>query len=365
MRFVGPSTSRDVSSDSYRAYLPRLCSAFRFSQPLDALLRSRPPSLVSCWFRPWALHLQRFSPRGSRRGPLDPACPSCPLSVVRPALPVPCTAEATRSRWERACSTQSHDTRRSGYAPCAAQQITDAEAPAALPSAHIRANVASRDTRRRAAEAVHCRRCRALHGASRRKAVSLTKQTAALTREPPHGPSPKRWRHGPPPKRLSIIRSPKRPDMDDPAWSSRSQRTEARSRDRHAPCSYRACKHSRRGRDSARRERRNVRAAEVRTEPVIGLQGIEPTRDPYPTRALLGALAGRSSLGLDPLQGVLLTVSMPCKDNISSHGLCCACQPEGRHTHWLSRVLKSCEVDASPKRCANPREVCALLPCSP
>jgi len=38
----------------------------------------------------------------------------------------------------------------------------------------------------------------------------------------------------------------------------------------------------------------------------IGLQGFEQPRDPYPTRAVLPALAGRSSPGLCPLQGILL-----------------------------------------------------------
>jgi len=49
VRFGGPTASRDTSSDLHRNCLIRLCNAFRFSQPLGALLRSYPPSLVSCW----------------------------------------------------------------------------------------------------------------------------------------------------------------------------------------------------------------------------------------------------------------------------------------------------------------------------
>jgi hypothetical protein len=43
-----PSTYSNVTSDQRRACLTRLCCVFRFSQPLDALFRSRPFSLVSC-----------------------------------------------------------------------------------------------------------------------------------------------------------------------------------------------------------------------------------------------------------------------------------------------------------------------------
>jgi hypothetical protein len=42
MRFGGPPAFEDVGSDLHRSTQLRLCSAFRLSQPLDALLRPRP-----------------------------------------------------------------------------------------------------------------------------------------------------------------------------------------------------------------------------------------------------------------------------------------------------------------------------------
>ena len=46
----------------------RLCYAFRLSQPLDVLFRSRRLGLVSCRIRPWGLDSQRFPPPCSRHG---------------------------------------------------------------------------------------------------------------------------------------------------------------------------------------------------------------------------------------------------------------------------------------------------------
>ena len=43
-----PLTYSNATSDQRRACLTRLCCAFRFSQPLDALFRLRPFSLISC-----------------------------------------------------------------------------------------------------------------------------------------------------------------------------------------------------------------------------------------------------------------------------------------------------------------------------
>jgi hypothetical protein len=45
-----------------RAYLTRLRSAFRLSQPLDALLRSHRYGLVSCRIRPWGFLPSEVSP---------------------------------------------------------------------------------------------------------------------------------------------------------------------------------------------------------------------------------------------------------------------------------------------------------------
>lgn len=77
--------STTSSSDLRRVCLTRLCSAFRLSQPLDALLRRPPSSLVSCRWRPWALHLQRVSlPRGQRCLSTAPAPPAvCGWLAVR------------------------------------------------------------------------------------------------------------------------------------------------------------------------------------------------------------------------------------------------------------------------------------------
>jgi hypothetical protein len=43
-----PTTFSNESSDQHREYLSRLCYAYRLSQPLDVLFRSRPIGLVSC-----------------------------------------------------------------------------------------------------------------------------------------------------------------------------------------------------------------------------------------------------------------------------------------------------------------------------
>jgi len=68
----------DTGSDTRRAYLSRLRSAFRFSQPLDALLRPRPYGLVSCRIRPWGSDLQRLPPP-TRRHDFRRALPLLPF----------------------------------------------------------------------------------------------------------------------------------------------------------------------------------------------------------------------------------------------------------------------------------------------
>jgi hypothetical protein len=75
--FLAPTASPNKSSDQHREYRSRLRSAFRLSQPLDALLRSCPPGLVSCQIRPWGWGSQRVPPPSSRHGfhralPLQP-----------------------------------------------------------------------------------------------------------------------------------------------------------------------------------------------------------------------------------------------------------------------------------------------------
>jgi hypothetical protein len=56
-----PTTLAEAGSDLHRACLPRLCCAFRFSQPLDALFRPQP--LQPCFMpvTPLGFHFQRFS----------------------------------------------------------------------------------------------------------------------------------------------------------------------------------------------------------------------------------------------------------------------------------------------------------------
>jgi hypothetical protein len=60
-----PTTLSEAGSDSHRAYLTRLCSAFRLSQPLDALLRLQPFRPCFMPVTPLGFDLQRFSLPGS------------------------------------------------------------------------------------------------------------------------------------------------------------------------------------------------------------------------------------------------------------------------------------------------------------
>jgi hypothetical protein len=61
----GPTTLTEAGSDLHRACLTRLCGAFRFSQPLDALFRLQP--LQPCFMpvAPLGFHLQRVPLLGS------------------------------------------------------------------------------------------------------------------------------------------------------------------------------------------------------------------------------------------------------------------------------------------------------------
>jgi hypothetical protein len=60
-----PTTLEEADSDLHRVCLTRLCCAFRFSQPLDALFRPRP--FRPCFMPVTSLgfDLQRFPPGGS------------------------------------------------------------------------------------------------------------------------------------------------------------------------------------------------------------------------------------------------------------------------------------------------------------
>jgi len=66
--FCAPTASLSRSSDQHRDVRSRLRSAFRLSQPLDALLRPCPPGLVSCQIRSWGCDSQRVPPPSSRHG---------------------------------------------------------------------------------------------------------------------------------------------------------------------------------------------------------------------------------------------------------------------------------------------------------
>lgn len=76
MGFLGPPTSSNRGSDLRRAYLTRLCSALRLSQPLDALLRLDPIGLVSCRSVP-GLSAFRGFPLPVAATPLGAPCPPC------------------------------------------------------------------------------------------------------------------------------------------------------------------------------------------------------------------------------------------------------------------------------------------------
>jgi len=62
---VCPTTHKEAGSDLHRVCLARLCSAYRLSQPLDALLRPQP--LRPCFMpvAPMGFRFQRLSPPGS------------------------------------------------------------------------------------------------------------------------------------------------------------------------------------------------------------------------------------------------------------------------------------------------------------
>jgi len=83
------SATFSSGSDLHRVYLPRLCCALRFSQPLDAFFRPNLPDLVSCQCHP-GFQLQRIPLRDSLE---CLATPSAPLTVLRqvsqPAVPAP------------------------------------------------------------------------------------------------------------------------------------------------------------------------------------------------------------------------------------------------------------------------------------
>jgi hypothetical protein len=81
MGFVHPSTLPEAGSDLHRAWHPRLCGAFRFSQPLDASFRPQPLRPCLMPVTPLGFDLQRFSPPGSREPLGSTAPPAVPPST--------------------------------------------------------------------------------------------------------------------------------------------------------------------------------------------------------------------------------------------------------------------------------------------
>jgi hypothetical protein len=72
-----PSTLAEAGSDQHRRCLPRLCCAFRLSQPLGALFRLQPSRPCFMPVTPLGFRLQRFSLPGSGRSPFGETCPPC------------------------------------------------------------------------------------------------------------------------------------------------------------------------------------------------------------------------------------------------------------------------------------------------
>ena len=75
-----PTTLEETGSDQHRAYLSRLCCAFRLSQPLDALLHPQPSPPCFMRVTPLGLNFQRFSLPGSGD---HLTMTSCPHAVFR------------------------------------------------------------------------------------------------------------------------------------------------------------------------------------------------------------------------------------------------------------------------------------------
>jgi hypothetical protein len=82
----GPTTLAETGSDLHRACLPRLCCAFRLSQPLDASFRPQPLRPCFVPVTPLGFGFQRFSLSGS--GPRL-STGSVPLAVLGDRNPRP------------------------------------------------------------------------------------------------------------------------------------------------------------------------------------------------------------------------------------------------------------------------------------
>lgn len=178
--------------------------------------------------------------------------------------------------------------------------------------------------------------------------------------------------------RLHVLQSPKRLHTMQTALSLGTKPARRRSDQRNGPgmtfavmnrteaqCNRRPCRpRTEQHRSTPQpRELTSVQHRSARhggwDTPEMGLQGIEPTRDPYPTSTLLHVHAGRSSLGLHPLQGAPLATSMWCKDNISSLGLYYEYQPKPAHITALQSFKELRDGPLSVRRINLP-EVLAL-----
>ncbi len=87
-----PSTLAEEDSDLRRACRTRLCCAFRFSQPLDALFRLRPSRPCFMPITPLGFQPSEVSPPRPRDPPLGGSFPSCRLSVTTDRSLVPAAA---------------------------------------------------------------------------------------------------------------------------------------------------------------------------------------------------------------------------------------------------------------------------------
>ena len=71
MGFCYPSTHKETDSYQHRSYLDRLCYAFRFSQPLDVLLRPNPFPLCFMRVAPMGLRPSKVFPLQKLETPHD------------------------------------------------------------------------------------------------------------------------------------------------------------------------------------------------------------------------------------------------------------------------------------------------------
>jgi len=215
---------------------------------------------------------------------LDEICPSCPLSVRRiQRFRVAMNAGAT-TRTKRRAQHESNKQAPKHLRTLAGPKLR-APKRSSIAHARIRMKALTRDTGRRTTGVDDRDSDARLHS------LQSPKQLHPMQTAPSLGTVTARSRsneHVGPGKTSALLNC-----------------TEAQRNRR--PCRPRTEQHrsTTRPRELTRAQHRSVRPGGWDT-PEMGLQGIEPTRDPYPTDTVLPVHAGRSSLGLLPLQGVPL-----------------------------------------------------------